>query len=212
MNTGPRLVLAALTCAAVALLAYRTPAEMATGTPSQEDISRQLKTRGLPILGTAPTPPPRPSLGVTPANVPSAPFPNEVKHRRMAPAAADRPVSTSASPRVTLRTITFEFGSAQLRPESVETLRNLGNALNQDLKDEKEFLIEGHTDQAGTRAYNDELSKRRADAVKDYLVKDMGVSADRLRTIGKGFSEPVDPKHPYAPENRRVVVVNISPS
>jgi outer membrane protein OmpA-like peptidoglycan-associated protein len=87
-------------------------------------------------------------------------------------------------------------------------LRNLGNALNQDLKDEKMFLIEGHTDRTGSRAYNDELSKRRADAVKDYLVKDMGVSADRLRTEGKGFSEPANPKQPYAAGNRRVVVVN----
>jgi len=113
---------------------------------------------------------------------------------------------------MTLRTITFEFGSAQLRPGSIEMLRNLCDALNQDLKDEKGFLIEGHTDKTGTRAYNDELSKRRVDAVKEYLVKDMGVSADRLRTIGKGFSESVDPKHPYAPENRCVVVVNTGAS
>jgi outer membrane protein OmpA-like peptidoglycan-associated protein len=113
-----------------------------------------------------------------------------------------------APPSVTLRTITFEFGSAQLRPESIETLRNLGNALNQELKDEKAFVIEGHTDKTGTRAYNDALSKYRADAVKDYLVKEVGVSADRLQAVGKGFSEPVDPKHPYAADNRRVVVSN----
>jgi len=40
----------------------------------------------------------------------------------------------------------------------------------------------------------------------------MGVSADRLETVGKGFSEPANPKNPYAPENRRVVVVNIGAS
>jgi OmpA-OmpF porin, OOP family len=113
---------------------------------------------------------------------------------------------------MTLRTITFEFGSAQLRPESIETLRNLGNALNQELKDEKAFLIEGHTDRTGTRAYNDELSKRRADTVKDYLIKDMGVPSDRLQTVGKGFSEPADPRHPYAAGNRRVIVVNTGAS
>jgi flagellar motor protein MotB len=45
--------------------------------------------------------------------------------------------------------------------------------------------------------------------VKDYLVHETGVSPDRLRTIGKGFSEPVDMKNPYAAENRRVVVVNL---
>lgn len=111
-----------------------------------------------------------------------------------------------------MRTITFQFGSAQLRPEFIETLRNLGNALNQQLKDEKAFVIEGHTDRTGARAYNDELSKRRAEAVKEYLVKDLGVSADRLETVGKGFSEPANPRQPYAAENRRVVVVNASKS
>jgi outer membrane protein OmpA-like peptidoglycan-associated protein len=144
---------------------------------------------------------------VAQASVPPVPQPpREIKHQRAYSTLA-QPV-VPAAPSVTLRTITFEFGSAQLKPESIETLRNLGNSLNHDLRDEKAFVIEGHTDKSGTRAYNDELSKRRADAVKEYLVKDMGVSADRLRTEGKGFSELADPKHPYAATNRRVVVVN----
>jgi OmpA-OmpF porin, OOP family len=104
------------------------------------------------------------------------------------------------------------FGSAQLKPESIATLRNLANALNQELKDEKLFVIEGHTDRTGTRAYNNALSKHRADTVKEYLVKEMGVSGERLQTVGKGFSEPIDPKHPYAADNRRVVVVNAGAS
>ena len=85
----------------------------------------------------------------------------------------------------------------------------MGNALNHQLADQKAFLIEGHTDKKGTRAYNDELSKRRAEAVKEYLVRETGVSPDRLQTVGKGFSEPANPKNPYAAENRRVVVVNL---
>ena len=72
--------------------------------------------------------------------------------------------------------------------------------------------IEGHTDKKGTAAYNMELSKRRAEAVKDYLVRAMGVPADRLETVGKGFSEPANPRNPNAPENRRVIVVNLGAS
>ena len=106
-------------------------------------------------------------------------------------------------------TIQFAFGSAQLTPESSATLRNLGEALNHQLADQKSFAIEGHTDRKGTRAYNDELSKDRAEAVKDYLVRENGVSPDRLQTVGRGFSEPANPKNPYAAENRRVVVVNL---
>ncbi len=111
--------------------------------------------------------------------------------------------------KIGLDTIQFEFGSDRLKPDSMETLRNLGTALNQGLKDQKIFLIEGHTDAVGNRAYNTELSKRRADAVKDFLVREMGVSADRLQTVGKGSSEPAVPKNPFAAQNRRVVVVNL---
>ena len=102
--------------------------------------------------------------------------------------------------------IQFEFASVRLRPESIEVLRNLGKVLNKELKDEKVFVIEGHTDATGSRQYNDVLSDRRAETVKDYLVREMGVLPDRLRIVGKGSSEPADPEHPYAAENRRVVV------
>jgi len=96
-------------------------------------------------------------------------------------------------------TLQFEFASVRLKPESIETLRNLGNALNQELKDEKVFVIEGHTDAVGSRQYNDVLSDRRAEAVKDYLVREMGVLPDRLRIVGKGSSEPADPEHHTRP-------------
>ena len=218
MNTRHRLLLTASACATIAMFASgAVAADVTTGIPSQEEIGRQLKTRGLPTLGTAPAPAPGLAPGVAPASTGPVPRPREPGRRPIQPAASHPPTPPAApppvaSPSVTLRTITFEFGSAQLKPVSIETLRNLGNALNQQLKDEKVFLIEGHTDRTGTRAYNDELSKRRADAVKDYLVKDMGVSPDRLQTEGKGFSEPANPRKPYSGENRRVVVVNTGAS
>ena len=208
MNTGQRVFLSALIYLAVMFIASAVAAQTATEVPTQEEISHQLRLRGLPTLGTTPAPQPGPRSGVAPASVrPLTPPSREMNHRPADPTVT-QPSASAAAPSVTLRTITFEFGSAQLKPESIETVRNLGNALNQDLRDEKTFIIEGHTDKSGTRAYNDELSKRRADAVKDYLVREMGVSPERLRTEGKGFSELADPKHPYSPINRRVVVIN----
>jgi OOP family OmpA-OmpF porin len=50
--------------------------------------------------------------------------------------------------------------------------------------------IEGHTDAVGSDAYNQQLSERRAAAVKRYLVT-KGIAADRLETVGRGESEPV---------------------
>ena len=215
MMTGYRMLLAALTCAVVVLpAAFRAVADEATGAQSPEEIIRQLTPptpRGLPHMGT--TAPAGPNPAISPANVPSAspaPLSSEHINPPTEPVGSlPSPKLAGAHPSVTLRTITFEFGSARLEAGSIEQLRNLGIALNQLTTAEAKLLIEGHTDKKGTRAYNDELSKRRADAVKDYLVKEMGVSADKLETVGKGFSEPANPKNPYAPENRRVVVVNI---
>jgi len=125
-------------------------------------------------------------------------------HPRSAAAAAD----SSSKPSISIQNIQFEFGSAKLKPESIETLRNLGNALNQGLRDQKLFVIEGHTDAVGARAYNIELSRVRAQAVKDFLVNEMAVEASRLEVVGKGSAEPANRRNPYASENRRVVVVN----
>ena len=95
--------------------------------------------------------PMRPGPAVVPANLrPPLPPPRETGRRPALPLEAHPAATSTSSPSLTFSTITFEFGSAQLRPESVETLRNLGNALNQELKDEKAFVIEGHTDRTGT--------------------------------------------------------------
>jgi OOP family OmpA-OmpF porin len=210
-------VVGMLSCLILATSASQLQAQ--TGAPSPADIEQQLRpapklgpSQGIPQIGV-PRPESNPNFRPAAASPePSTPAP-QVGKKRPSPGAAvasRTPATTeSPAPSMAFSTIQFAFGSAQLTPESSATLRNLGDALNHQLADQKSFLIEGHTDRKGTRAYNDELSKGRAEAVRDYLVHETGVSPDRLRTIGKGFSEPVDPKNPYAAENRRVAVVNL---
>ena len=106
--------------------------------------------------------------------------------------------------------VEFEFGSAQLKPASVTVLRELGKALNGGLSDQKMFEIEGHTDAVGSFAYNEQLSQARAEAVKEFLIKEMSVAPERLKVVGRAFCEPVNPGNPYAAENRRVIVINQS--
>jgi OmpA-OmpF porin, OOP family len=205
-----------LACLAFAIVASPLLAAEATA-PSEQDISKGLRPapkglgahQGTPIIGTVPGATKNPT--VHDATLPSDGIPSPLGKPKRAASGATTPhvqPSTEPRPAFTFNTIQFTFGSAEITPESSETLRNLGNALNHGLADQKAFVIEGHTDRTGTRAYNDELSKRRADAVKDCLINQMGVSADRLQSLGKGFSEPADPRHPYAAENRRVRVVN----
>jgi outer membrane protein OmpA-like peptidoglycan-associated protein len=68
------------------------------------------------------------------------------------------------------------------------------------------FLIEGHTDSQGSRAYNIDLSQRRAQAVAEYLAS-LGVSSDRLEVRGYGFDRPLNGRSAAAEENRRVEAV-----
>ena len=160
---------------------------------------------GLPTLGTVPAGNENPNLhGASLSPRPS-------KHKRVAADTTPTHEQASTEPRsaITFNSIQFSFGSAQITPESSETLRNLGNALNHELTDQKSFLIEGHTDAAGSPEVNTALSHRRAEAVRDYLIHEMGVSPSRLQAFGKGSSDPANPADPYAAENRRVVVVNI---
>ncbi len=212
MNLGRRMVFGALGSLAVGLCVSAASAQHAA--PSQSDIAGQLlppalrTTRGLPTPGVAPLPAANPAVKRA-STTPSAPA--AASSRRGQPHAAGvqpGPAAAAEPPKIGLDTIQFAFDSAELLPQSIETLKNLGNALNQELKDQKAFLIEGHTDAKGGRDYNDELSKRRAETVKDYLVKQMGVAPDRLQTVGKGSSDPALPKRPYAAQNRRVVIVN----
>jgi outer membrane protein OmpA-like peptidoglycan-associated protein len=185
----------------------------AQATPSEHDFARALgsmgATRGLPTLGSSPQHPTNQDTVSV-----SAPSSGPVHHAgRSGPtnAAAAHP-HAAAHPAISLPSIQFAFNSAELKPESIQTLRNLGNALNRELKGEKKFLIEGHTDAVGTEAYNIDLSKRRAEAVKDFLVDKLGVDASRLEAVGKGDTDPADPQHPKGPENRRVVIANLSRS
>ena len=88
-------------------------------------------------------------------------------------------------------------------------MQALGKALsNPDLKGST-FIVAGHTDAAGGEAYNQDLSERRADSIKKYLVDKSGIAGTDLVTVGYGKSKLKDPSNPLAEINRRVQVVNM---
>jgi outer membrane protein OmpA-like peptidoglycan-associated protein len=105
--------------------------------------------------------------------------------------------------------INFDYNSADISPRSMASVQALGRALtNADLKGST-FVVAGHTDAAGGEAYNQDLSERRADAIKRYLVDKYGVNGSDLVTVGYGESKLKDPNQPMAEVNRRVQVVNM---
>jgi outer membrane protein OmpA-like peptidoglycan-associated protein len=105
--------------------------------------------------------------------------------------------------------INFDYNSADISAKSLPSVQALGRALtNNDLKGSV-FVVAGHTDAAGGDAYNQDLSERRADAIKRYLVDKYGINGTDLVTVGYGKSKLKDPGQPMAEVNRRVQVVNM---
>lgn len=130
----------------------------------------------------------------------------ELRMRGIKPAA-----TATEAPAVSMQ-LQFGFDSADLTPESKQSLDNLSAALTSpDLKPFV-FMIEGHTDAKGPESYNLRLSERRAQSVMEYLVSAHGVDTSRLRVIGKGEAALLDRAAPDAGVNRRVAVVNIGES
>lgn len=98
--------------------------------------------------------------------------------------------------------IKFGFDSAALSDDQKPRLDKICQAMK--LSDVQLFRIVGHTDTAGTDAYNERLSILRAREVARYLVEDCGITASRLETVGLGERFPLNQADPRAEENRRV--------
>jgi outer membrane protein OmpA-like peptidoglycan-associated protein len=108
-------------------------------------------------------------------------------------------------------TIHFDFDSAAIRPEAIPNLRSLGSALQSPQLGPYRIRIEGHTDSTGPEAYNLQLSERRANSVKQYLVEHFQIDADRLLIEGYGETEPMisNSTREGRQKNRRAEFVNI---
>jgi len=106
----------------------------------------------------------------------------------------------------TTTTVPFQFNRAVLNDEAKGNLDKLAT----DISSGKRYFVavEGYTDSTGTKAYNEQLSERRADAVVHYLVSKHDVPIYRIHMIGLGPDKPVeDAKTRVArAKNRRVEV------
>lgn len=107
---------------------------------------------------------------------------------------------------LTLGDVLFATGSAELQGGTNENLNKLVNFLNQ--YPDRDVLIEGHTDNVGTAMFNQNLSRERAESVREFLV-DRGIDSRRLRVTGYGFERPVASNDTATgrQQNRRVEVV-----
>ncbi|MEO5727734.1 MAG: OmpA family protein [Byssovorax sp.] len=103
--------------------------------------------------------------------------------------------------------VLFTSGKSELLPAAQVKLNDVAKALIEQDPDSK-MVVEGHTDSQGTAASNQELSQKRAQAVRDYLVS-RGIAGDRVTAQGFGPTRPIGENG--SPEgranNRRVEIV-----
>lgn len=107
-------------------------------------------------------------------------------------------------------TVYFAYDSSDLTDRARRDLRALGRALSSPELRPYRYMIAGHTDAKGSEEYNQELSMRRAEAVRDHLIDTYGVDARRLLVTGWGYTQLKNPDNPYGAENRRTEVVLIA--
>ncbi len=117
--------------------------------------------------------------------------------------------------RVTIRltALSFASGSAELGPENFDVLTKLQRVVREFPA--ARLTVEGHTDNVGNDAANQALSQRRAIAVRDYLLQNVAMSANRITAVGYGKNRPIAPNDTAAgrASNRRIdVTIDVTDS
>jgi outer membrane protein OmpA-like peptidoglycan-associated protein len=112
---------------------------------------------------------------------------------------------------ISLSDILFDFGKATLLPGTQSKLTQLAKILSG--YSDRKIIVEGHTDNVGSDAFNMQLSEARAESVRNALI-DHGVSADMISAVGYGKSKPVASNETATgrQQNRRVEIVVLNPT
>jgi outer membrane protein OmpA-like peptidoglycan-associated protein len=147
-------------------------------------------------------------LYVEPGNA-NAPNPQLFGNIRYAEGGKTMKEQLDEAGRIVTHGILFDSGSDKIKAESYKTLADIGGLLTGS--PELRLSIEGHTDSDGAEAANLELSQKRANAVRTYLVDSYKIDAGRLEAKGWGEGKPIDTNDTAEGKanNRRVELVKL---
>jgi len=194
-------------------LGQPTPPPAAAAPDAEERRIIEGLTRGIRVPARPPAEAPAQMPAASPGQAPAtsagqAPVQAPSQARPAEPA---KPAPVASEPPSVNLTVFFPTGSARITPQAAEALAALGRALNRDALAPFRFRVEGHTDTEGDAGMNQQLSERRAAAVRLHLIEVHGVAPRRLMAIGLGESRLLVPTPDNFPEprNRRVQIVNL---
>jgi outer membrane protein OmpA-like peptidoglycan-associated protein len=186
------------------------------GAPAQTpDLEQQILKSLLPAdKATSPRPSVR-SLTTTPADVSRTAdrqFIESIKNRQTRSLTLDERehIATIAKERPSVDIeVNFDYNSAKVGPTAVPSVTALGKALTSPELQGSTFVLAGHTDAKGSVPSNQDLSEKRADAIKRYLIDNFHIPASNLVTVGYGKTKLKSESDPFASANRRVQIVNM---
>lgn len=103
--------------------------------------------------------------------------------------------------------VLFAFDSAEIPQAFTGDIRDVANFMK--AHPSVKAVVEGHTDSVGSESYNQGLSQRRADAVRNALINDYGIASNRLSAVGFGEGRPIadNSTSEGRQKNRRVMAV-----
>jgi OOP family OmpA-OmpF porin len=145
---------------------------------------------------------PKPMAAAPPPAPPAAPPP--------APTPPPPPPTASVQKITLASKALFDFDKAVLKPEGKAAIDSEVISRLKDVTRLELVLVTGHTDRIGSQAYNQKLSERRADTVRDYLVS-RGVAKDKIETLGMGKTQPV-PGVVCNQKNMKELIVCLAPN
>ncbi len=186
----------------------QTPQPQTTESPTPPPVSPPPASPDDPDSPTpeppTPTPEPPDPPPVSPNPIPGTPAPEPT------PTPESTPISIGTQTISLPGDVLFDFDRAIIRPEAESLLDAVVEQL-QDLP-EARVIVEGHTDNIGDNDYNQALSSRRAEAVRDYLVQQLSDTQNRWETAGLGASRPVaDNSTAEGRQQNRRVDITIAP-
>ena len=196
---GIRAIIAGAALSMTAGLAFAQDTNL-----SKKYILNQLKPPGRTIMATR-------SLSLDPQKKKEGEFLNTLRNRQTRSLSMDERTQleslTVTKPNVNME-IRFDYNSAAISEGSMSAVRHLGEALSDQQLAGTTFVVSGYTDAVGGEEFNQGLSERRADTIKQYLVDHYHIAAADLITVGYGKTHLANPDKPDDAVNRRVKITN----